>query len=97
MREGSQGSVFGVRKFPLWPLNGTRLAETHKGHYAPMDHMQKDWELGILWPSDKMSYWGNQFKNGDLLDCISFCEMVSFVMDDHNAEALLEHGYSWLG
>ncbi len=72
-----RGFVVQPKEFILLPAEGTRLAERHKGHYAPVDLMEKDWKLGHLFTSDIMSCWGNQFKNGDFLDCIAFTGMAS--------------------
>jgi hypothetical protein len=63
---------------PLDPFEGSAIAAAWQGHFAPMHFMEKDWELG--WEINAASYlshWGNQFKNGDLLDCTLLCQLLA--------------------
>lgn len=79
-------NAYGFRRefqgYSLSPFNGTPIFEKYKGHFAPPYYMAKDWELGYAVPSGQLSYWGNQFMNGDLLDCVECCQSVYAVTKD---------------
>ncbi len=72
------------------PYAGTPLSDKYKNHFAPMSYMEKEWELSHILPSDNLSYWGNQFKNGDLLDCVTFYRLMGNVMRDAIPQVISE-------
>ncbi len=79
-RETNPEIVHHCKEFTLTPYEGTALSKKYKGHYAPQHFMDKDWELGYAMQSMGLSCWGNQFENGDLLDCIAFMQNNGFLM-----------------